>query len=81
LLLPALALLFAAGGPPFPTPVQTLVASAAAGGGWVLFAAVGASLGSGGAISPWLAGFGPVAVLGVAAGVLATRVRGFGRGA
>jgi lipopolysaccharide export system permease protein len=81
LLLPALALLFAAGGPPFPTPVQTLVASAAAGGGWVLFAAVGASLGYGGAISPWLAGFGPVAVLGVAAGVLATRVRGFGRGA
>jgi len=81
LLLPALALLFAAGGPPFPTPVHTLVASAAAGGGWVLLAAVGASLGYGGAVSPWLAGFGPVGVLGGAAAVLATRVHGFGRGA
>jgi lipopolysaccharide export system permease protein len=81
LLLPALALLFAAGGPPFPTPVHTLVASAVAGGGWVLAAAVGASLGYGGAISPWLAGFGPVAVLGAAAAALATRVRGFGKGA
>ncbi len=81
LLLPALALLFAAGGPPFPTPVHTLVASAAAGGGWVLIAAVGASLGYGSVISPWLAGFAPVGVLGVAAGILATRVRGIGRGA
>ena len=81
LLLPALALLFAAGGPPFPTPVHTLVASAAAGGGWVLLAAVGASFGYGGVVSPWLAGFGPVGVLGAAAAVLATRVRGFGRGA
>jgi lipopolysaccharide export LptBFGC system permease protein LptF len=81
LLLPALALLFAAGGPPFPTPVHTLVASAAAGGGWVLLAAAGAALGYGGALSPWLAGFGPVGVLGGAAAVLATRVRGFGRGA
>lgn len=81
LLLPALALLFAAGGPPFPTPVHTLVASTAAGGGWVLAAAVGASLGYGGAVSPWLAGFGPVALLGAAAAVLATRVRGFGRAA
>lgn len=81
LLLPALALLFAAGGPPFPTPVQTLIASAAAGGGWVLLAAVGASLGYGGAVSPWMAGFGPVGVLGAAAAVLATRVSGFGRGA
>lgn len=81
LLLPALALLFAAGGPPFPKPVHTLVASALAGGGWVLLAAVGASLGYGGAVSPWLAGFGPVGVLGGAAAVLATRVRGFGRGA
>lgn len=80
LLLPALALLFAAGGPPFPTPVHTLVASAVAGGGWVLLAAIGASLGYGGAVSPWVAGFGPVGVLGGAAAVLATRVRGFGRG-
>lgn len=80
LLLPALALLFAAGGPPFPTPVHTLVASAVAGGGWVLLAAVGASLGYGGAVSPWLAGFGPVGVLGGAAAVLAARVRGIGRG-
>ncbi|MCZ7618291.1 MAG: LptF/LptG family permease [Myxococcota bacterium] len=79
LLLPALALLFAAGGPPFPTPVHTLVASAVAGGGWVLLAAVGASLGYGGAVSPWVAGFGPVAVLGGVAVLLATRVRGIGR--
>jgi lipopolysaccharide export system permease protein len=79
LLLPALALLFAAGGPPYPTPVQTLVASAAAGGGWVLLAAVGASLGYGGAVSPWMAGFGPVGVLGGTAALLATRVRGLGR--
>lgn len=78
LLLPALALLFAAGGPPFPTPVHTLVASAVAGGGWVLAAAVGASLGYGGAVSPWLAGFGPVAILGAVALVLASRIRGFG---
>jgi len=73
LLLPALALLFAVGGPPFPTPAQTLIASAAASGGWGLLAAAGASLGYGGAISPWLAGFGPVAVLSAVAAFLATR--------
>jgi lipopolysaccharide export system permease protein len=80
ILLPALALLFAAGGPPFPTPVQTLVASAIAAGGWLLLSAVGASLGYGGAVPPWVAGFGPVGVLAASAVVLASRVHGFGRG-
>jgi LPS export ABC transporter permease LptG len=80
-LLPTLALLFAAGGPPFPTPVQTIVASAIAAGGWLLLSAVGASLGYGGAVPPWLAGFGPVVVLIGSAGLLATRVHGFGRNA
>jgi LPS export ABC transporter permease LptG len=80
LLLPALALLYAAGGPPFPTPVQTLVASALAAGGWVLLTAVGASLGYGGALPPWLAAFGPVVASILAAGLLAGRLHGFGRG-
>ena len=61
--LPALALLFATGGPPFPRPAQILVLSAAVGVAHLLLSAVGASLGYGGALPPVVAGFGPIALL------------------
>jgi len=61
--LPALALLFATGGPPFPRPAQILVLSAAVGVAHLLLSAVGASLGYGGALPPVVAGFGPIGLL------------------
>jgi LPS export ABC transporter permease LptF/LPS export ABC transporter permease LptG len=61
--LPALALLFATGGPPFPRPAQILVMSAAVGVGHLLLSAVGTSLGYGGAVPPIVAGWGPIAAL------------------
>ncbi len=80
LVLPALALFFAAAGPPFPTPVHTLVLSAVVAVGHVLLSGVGNSLGYGGAIPPALAGLGPMAIFGALATWLALRIRGFGQG-
>jgi len=76
--LPALALLFAVGGPPFPRPAQILVLSAAVGVAHLLLSAAGTSLGYGGAVSPLVAGWGPIAVLFAVAIGLAARVRALG---
>jgi LPS export ABC transporter permease LptG/LPS export ABC transporter permease LptF len=76
--LPALALLFAVGGPPFPRPAQILVLSAAVGIAHLLLTAVGTSLGYGGAVPPLVAGWGPIAVLFAVAIGLAARVRVLG---
>lgn len=78
LVLPALALLFAASGPPFPTPGQMLFFSVVAAAVQVTLTAGFASLGYGGFVPPWLAGWGPTALLGAAALWLAARARGFG---
>ncbi len=79
LVLPAIAILFAVGGPPFPTPVHTLVLSAVMAVSHVMLLGVGAALGKGGAISPILAGWGPAFLLTSVATWLGFRVRGFGQ--
>ncbi len=81
IVLPALALLFASGGPPFPKPSQILVVSVAVGIGYMLLSAVGTSLGYGGAVAPAVAGWGPIGALAIATVWLAARVRRLARGA
>jgi lipopolysaccharide export system permease protein len=62
LVLPALVLFFAAGGPPFPTPAQTLLVSAMIGVAYVLLVAVSSSLGRGGAVPPVVGAWAPIGV-------------------
>jgi lipopolysaccharide export system permease protein len=76
LLLPAVALFFALGGPPFPGPALTLLTSSALGVGYILLTGVCASLGYGGFLPPSLAGWAPLAVLAALMGVLARRSHG-----
>ena len=64
LLLPAVALFFAISGPPFPGPAVTILASSILGVGYVLLTGVAASLGYGGTLPPFLAGWGPVLLIG-----------------
>jgi lipopolysaccharide export LptBFGC system permease protein LptF len=68
IVLPALLLFFAVGGPPFPGPAQTLLLSAVVGIGYILLTGVSRSLGYGGAMPPSIGGWGPILLfLGVAA--------------
>ena len=76
LLLPAVALFFAVGGPPFPSPALTILVSIGIGIGSILLSDVFASLGYGGFVPPSLAGWGPSCVLFVLAGLIAVRSRG-----
>lgn len=76
LLLPAVALFFAIGGPPFPGPALMLLASTGLGVSYVLFTGVCASLGYGGFLPPSLAGWGPAAGLAALMSLLARRSRG-----
>jgi lipopolysaccharide export system permease protein len=61
--LPALALLFALGGPPYPNPALTLLFSLFVAVAWVLGAGVGQSLGYAGTLPPALAGAGATLLL------------------
>lgn len=63
LLLPAVALVFAASGPPFPGPAVTILTCSALGIGYILLTGVFTSLGYGGKLPPLLAGWGPVIFL------------------
>jgi lipopolysaccharide export system permease protein len=74
LILPALVLFFAVGGPPFPGPAQTLLVSGIVGVSYILMVAVAKSLGRGGAVSPMLAAWGPISAFSMVAGYLFTRV-------
>lgn len=80
LVLPALALFFAAGGPPYPSPVQTLVWSAAVAVGHLLLVSFASSLGYGGMVPPVVAGWAPVGILAVVAMGLAVRLQRSGQG-
>ncbi|MFB3118336.1 MAG: LptF/LptG family permease, partial [Myxococcota bacterium] len=60
IVLPALLLFFAVGGPPFPGPAQTLLLSVVVGIGYILLTGVSRSLGYGGAMPPVIGGWGPV---------------------
>jgi LPS export ABC transporter permease LptG/LPS export ABC transporter permease LptF len=79
LVLPALALFFALGGPPHPSPATTLVLSAVVAVSYVLLTGVGTSFGYSGAIEPWIAGWGPTFFFSALAGYLGLRLRGFGQ--
>jgi lipopolysaccharide export LptBFGC system permease protein LptF len=62
IVLPALLLFFAVGGPPFPGSAQTLLLSAIVGIGYILLTGVSRSLGYGGAIPPAIGGWGPILI-------------------
>lgn len=74
LILPALVLFFAVGGPPFPGPAQTLLVSGIVGVSYILLVAVSKSLGRGGAIPPVVGAWGPILLFTSVAGFLFTRV-------
>jgi lipopolysaccharide export system permease protein len=75
LVLPALGLMVATAGPPFWTPAQTLVIAAVQAVGYLLLSGIAASLGYGRFVSPLVAGWAPIALLGTAVGLLALRSR------
>jgi LPS export ABC transporter permease LptG/LPS export ABC transporter permease LptF len=74
IVLPAAVLFFAATGPPFPGPAQTLLVSGIIGVVYILFTGVAASLGHGGRISPALGGWAPIGVFTVLALAFARRM-------
>jgi lipopolysaccharide export system permease protein len=59
LLLPAIAMIFAVSGPPFPSSALTLIVAAIVAVTYTLAAGAFASLGRGEALAPWAAGWGP----------------------
>ncbi len=73
ILLPAVALIYAIGGPPFPGPAQTILMSSILGVGYILLTGVFASVGYGGFLPPILAGWAPALSLIVLIGILARR--------
>lgn len=75
LLLPAVALCFVLGGPPFPGPALALLVSTILGIGHIVLTGVCVSLGYGGFLSPSLAGWAPSAGLVLLAGILCRRSR------
>ena len=79
IVLPALALFFAVGGPPHPSSALTLMLSAVVAVAYVLLTGVGTSLGYGGAVAPLVAGWTPTVLFGVLAAYLGLRLRGFGQ--
>jgi lipopolysaccharide export system permease protein len=79
LVLPALALFFAVGGPPHPTSATTLMLSAVVAVAYVLLTGVGTSFGYSGAVPAWLAGWAPTLLFAAIATYLGLRLRGFGQ--
>ena len=75
LLLPLIALFFSSTGPPFPRPVQTLIASAIIAVAHAFATSFAGSMGHGGTLSPWLAGWGPSLVFAIAALAMGIRHR------
>lgn len=75
LLLPLIALFFAATGPPFPRPVQMLIASAIIAVAHAIATSFAGSMGQGGTLPPWLAGWGPSLVFALIALVMGVRQR------
>ena len=75
LVLPALALFFAIGGPPYPGSAVTLVMSVVVSVSYVLLTGVGTSLGYGEALSPSIAGWGPIGLFALLAAYLGLRLR------
>jgi LPS export ABC transporter permease LptG len=74
IVLPALLLFFAVGGPPFPGPAQTLLLSVVIGISYILMTGVSRSLGYGGAMPPVVGGWGPIFVFLVVAAFFGLRL-------
>jgi len=74
IVLPALLLFFAVGGPPFPGSAQTLLLSAVVGIGYILLTGVSRSLGYGGAVPPAIGGWGPILIFLVVAAFFGMRL-------
>jgi len=74
IVLPAAVLFFAATGPPFPGPAQTLLVSGVIGVVYILFTAVATSMGHGGRIPPALGGWAPLAVFALVAALFGRRM-------
>lgn len=79
LVLPALALFFAVGGPPHPSSATTLVFSAVVAVSYVLLTGVGSSLGYSGALPSWLGGLAPTLIFLALAAYFGLRLRGLGQ--
>lgn len=75
LLLPLIALFFAATGPPFPRPVQMLIASAILAVAHAITTSFAGSMGHGGTLPPWLAGWGPSLIFAAIAVAMGIRQR------
>lgn len=75
LLLPLIALFFAATGPPFPRPVHTLIACAVIAVSHALATSFAGSMGYGGTLDPLFAGWGPPALFGSVAVGMGIRLR------
>ena len=75
LLLPLIALFFAATGPPFPRPVHTLIACAIIAVSHALATSFSGSMGYGGTLDPRLAGWGPSILFGSVALGMGWRLR------
>jgi len=74
IILPALLLFFAVGGPPFPGAAQNLLVSGIVGVGYILLTGVSASFGYGGTLSPVIGGWGPNIVFSLLAGFFGVRL-------
>jgi lipopolysaccharide export system permease protein len=74
IILPALMLFFAVGGPPFPGPAQNLLVSGIVGVSYILLSGVSASFGYGRTVSPVIGGWGPNIVFSLVAGFLGLRL-------
>ena len=75
LLLPLIALFFAATGPPFPRPVHTVIASAIIAVSYALVTSFAGTMGYGGSLTPWVAGWGPAFLFGTIALGMGLRLR------
>jgi len=75
LLLPLIALFFAAAGPPFPRPVHTLIACAIIAVSHALATSFSGSMGYGGTLDPLLAGWAPSMLFGAVAVGMGIRLR------
>jgi LPS export ABC transporter permease LptF/LPS export ABC transporter permease LptG len=80
LILPALVLLFAVSGPPFPSSPLTLVLAGGVAIGYTIASGTSASFGRGGTLPPWLAGWGPSLIACAAVAWLGWRARASQRG-
>jgi lipopolysaccharide export system permease protein len=74
LILPALVLFFAVGGPPFPGPAQNLLVSGIVGVGYILISGVSTSFGYGGTVAPAVGGWFPNILCSLAAGYFGLRL-------